>query len=101
MSINTSDLSSIPSFETELSFMRQFKRTKLQGKTAYLMPDVTGAQILPSVSAILAIIPKPWLDAWKKRVGEEQAKKISKRRRKSLPIIYCIEVGNLIWYTKR
>lgn len=53
----------------------------MQGKNSALTPDgrryKIGDMYYVRVSEALSIIPKPQLDAWRKRIGEEEAKRIS------------------------
>lgn len=39
----------------------------------YTCPD---ASVYPSVTTVLSVLPKPGLDKWKARVGEEEAKRV-------------------------
>ena len=44
-------------------------------KRAYVTPD---GNVYPSITSILASVPKPGLVEWRKRVGEKEAKKVMK-----------------------
>jgi hypothetical protein len=48
--------------------------TNPDGKRQYMTPDGPA----PSVTTILGTLPNPELDAWRERVGEEEANRISK-----------------------
>lgn len=48
--------------------------TNPDGKRQYMTPDGPA----PSVTTILSTLPNPELDAWRERVGEEEANRISK-----------------------
>lgn len=57
--------------------MPKLKQVTLpSGKRTYATPE---GNVYPSVTTVLSAQPKPELEKWKKRVGEEEAKRISKR----------------------
>ena len=52
------------------------KTKNIDGRRYYITPD---GQKLPSVTSVLGAKPKPHLFEWKKRVGEEEANRITRK----------------------
>lgn len=50
--------------------------TSIHGTRSYKVPS---GEIYPSVTTVLGDKPKPWLEKWKQSLGEQKAKKESKR----------------------
>ena len=50
-------------------------REVIDGKRVYVTPN---GNVYPSITSILALQPKPGLNEWKEKVGEEEATKIMK-----------------------
>jgi hypothetical protein len=52
----------------------EIERTVIDGKRHYITPE---GKIYPSITTVLSVLSDSSIEEWKKRVGEEQSKKIS------------------------
>lgn len=63
-------------FDLQLREGKPLQRVKVNGKRFYKLPDSSRA--LPSVTTVLSTIPKPYLEVWRKNIGEEEAARQTK-----------------------